>query len=224
MGDKVRLFKVAGSSFASVILLASCSDGTTTIRAEDAAPQTEQAEQSQQNDDQATQEDSDTESVEEETQDISGETSFGSRDNPYEFGDPVVLQDNGIDAWEVQLLSLEPDAESVLLEENMFNDPAPDGFVFAMVEIQYIYLGEDRGTPAFDLDLAFVTAEGTTHKSSDVSAVTPNDVFEINELYQNGSAIANEAIAIPADSLKTGTWRFSVFLGDEIYIEGAPND
>lgn len=224
MGDKYKLIKVAGISFAAIILFASCSDGTTTIRADDKAPQTEEVEQSEQGSEQPTQEDSDTEAVEEDTKDGSEETSFGSRDKPYEFGDSVVLQDNGVDEWEVQLLSLDPDAEAVLLEENMFNDPAPEGFVFAMVEIQYTYLGEDRGTPAFDLDLAFVTSEGTTHKSSDVSVVTPNDVFGVNELYKNGSATANEAIAIPEGSLDTGTWRFSVFLGDEIYIEGAPNE
>jgi hypothetical protein len=224
MGDRFKLLRVAGISFAAIIFFAGCSDGTTTIRADDNAAQTEEVEQSEQAVEQPTQEDSDAEAEEEAPQVSSRETSLGSRDNPYEFGASVVLQDNGVDAWEVQLLSLDPDAEAVLLEENMFNDPAPDGFVFAMVGVKYTYLGEDRGTPAFDLDLAYVTAEGTTHKSSDVSVVTPNDVFEINELYQNGSALANEAIAIPADSLDTGTWRFSVFLGDEIYIDGAPND
>lgn len=214
--------KIAVAATASLLLLTGCSSGTTTIRADDTAPQTEQAEPSDQAEEQVVEE-TEQQAADEEPQDSSGDSAFGSRDTPYEFGQPVVLQDNGVDAWEVQFLTLNPDAEEVLLEENMFNDPAPAGFVYAMVEIQYTYLGDDRGTPAFDLDLAFVTAEGTTHKSSDVSVVTPDDVFGINELYNGGSAVGNEAIAIPVDSLETGTWRLSVFLGDEIYIEGAPN-
>lgn len=222
MGDKFLFSKIALATTASLLFLTGCSSGTTTIRADDTASQSEETEQLQV-EDQNAREVSEPQVTEEETQQSSQDSALGSRNTPFDFGQSVTLKDNGVDAWEVQFLGINPDAEDVLLEENMFNDPAPEGFVYAMLEIQYTYLGEDRGTPAFDLDLAFVTAEGTTHKSSDVSVVTPNDVFGINELYNGGSAVGNEAIAIPVDSLETGTWRLSIFIGDEIYIEGAPN-
>ncbi|WP_158665574.1 hypothetical protein [Pontimonas salivibrio] len=139
---------------------------------------------------------------------------LGSRENPLPIGTAVVLDDGMGGVWEVTLLAPDLEANEVVLAENMFNEDPPEGFQYSLLPVVAKYLGEETGTAAWDLDFAYVSAAGTTHKPFDVSVVIPDDLGSLNELYNGGVAEGNIAIAIPSEAPKQGTWRIGTSWGD----------
>ena len=137
----------------------------------------------------------------------------GSRSAPLPIGATVVLDDEMGGVWEVTLLPPTLNADEIVLAENMFNEEPPDGFQYALLPVSATYLGEETGTAAWDLDFAFVSASGTTHKEFDVSVVGPDALSNINELYNGGTAEGNIVIAIPSADAGSGTWRVSTSWG-----------
>ena len=95
----------------------------------------------------------------------------------------------------------------------MFNEAPPEGLQFAILPVSAKYLGDDTGTPAWDLEFSFVSKAGTTHKVFDVSVVGPDELSNVNELYKGGVGQWNIVIAIPALDAELGTWRVSTTWG-----------
>jgi hypothetical protein len=147
---------------------------------------------------------------------------LGSRDDPAPVGSTALISDaSGQPIWEVTLLETELNVNEVVAKENQFNDPPPADFQYAAAEFSVTYLGSEKGFPSMDLSVAFVTADGTTHKPSDVSVVGPKELSNANELYQGGTAVGSAYIAIPTAGASTGTWRISQFLNDSEFFFAA---
>lgn len=188
---------------ASGLLLIGCASGTTTIVPNnDPVSEVEVDEQV------------DLEVAPPEEDDSSSSADLGSRENPLPIGTTVILDDGMGGVWEVTLLPPTLEANAVVQEENMFNEAPPEGFQFALLPVTATYLGDETGMAAWDLDYAYVSAAGTTHKPFDVSVVIPDDLGNLNELYTGGVAEGNIAIAIPSDGARAGTWRISTSWGE----------
>lgn len=145
--------------------------------------------------------------------DSSSSDELGSRSAPLPIGATVVIDDEMGGVWEVTLLPPTLNANEIVLAENMFNEEPPKGLQYALLPVSATYLGEETGTAAWDLEFAFVSAAGTTHKQFDVAAVGPDELSSVNELYNGGVAEGNIVIAIPSADAESGTWRVSTSWG-----------
>jgi hypothetical protein len=116
----------------------------------------------------------------------------GSRDNPLALGETF----EG-DEWTVTINDVEFDADDAVAAENEFNDPAPDGFSYALIDASVTYTGEDSEMVMMGTEIAFVANSGETLQAWDSIAIAPNELDSSAELYQGGSAEGNVAIALP---------------------------
>lgn len=209
---------IPGALFvATLALTAACSSGTTTVVPTESTTQSESEEASQVElpsdaETEAPSEDASEPSMDSEA---SGQDNFGSRSEPLTQGDTVVIDDGMGGVWEVSVGPAILDANALVAEENMFNDEPPEGFQYALLPVQATYLGEETGSPAWDLDFAFVSSSGTTHKEFDVTVVGPDELSNSNELYSGGVAEGNIVIAVPSEDIENGTWRISTSWGEQ---------
>lgn len=201
--------------------MSGCSDGLTTVGGSSNTEQVQNESVSSANETSVDELDNDKQAqVEEQSQDSSEDSTPGSRTNPLPLSGTVILESSGLPEWEIKVLSVDAEAEGKILETNQFNAASPDGIKYVLVTLEMKYLGADRGQPGFDINLAYVTKEGTTHKPTDISLVIEDDIFSINELYSGASAVGSEVVAIPEEDLFDGTWRVSGLFSNEVYLEG----
>lgn len=186
------------------LVFAGCASPTTTI-----VPTVEMEQPLEVNDELAEDEaETEADAEQEQAQDVNSSV-LGTRDNPLPIGTTVEISDGMGAIWEVTLGAPILDASEIVLGENMFNDEPPEGFQYALLPVTAKYMGDDTGTPSWDLNFAFVSAAGTTHKTYDVFVVVPDDLESSNELYPGGIAEGNIGIAIPTSDAELGTWRVS---------------
>lgn len=134
----------------------------------------------------------------------------GSRENPHQFGETVTGQD-----WEVTINGITLGADDAIAAENQFNEPAPDGSSYALVDVTMTYLGDDSDIPLVGTDVSYVTGSGETLSAYEHSAVTPDAFESTRELYNGGTEQGNISIAIP-DGDENGTLRVRLgFLSSE---------
>lgn len=155
----------------------------------------------------------------EESEDPSAQPTEGSRQAPAPIGSTMLITDDeGVDQWAIQLLASTLNVNDVVAEENQFNDPPPPGFQYASADFAVTYIGPDKGFPGMDFSVAYVTAEGTTHKESDVGVVGPEELSNENELYTGGETTGSVYIAIPSDQVSGGTWRVTPFFSSSEFF------
>lgn len=118
----------------------------------------------------------------------------GSRSNPLALGETVSSRD-----WEVTVNSVTPDAGAQIASENQFNDPAPEGATYALINVSITYSGDDSRTPLFGTDIAYVSGTGETISAFDQIVVAPDELDSMRELYNGGTEQGNVAIAVPDD-------------------------
>jgi hypothetical protein len=141
----------------------------------------------------------------------------GTRANPAPIGTAI-----SSDEWEVTLGPVTLDATAAVMDANMFNDPPPEGFVYALVPVTVTYTGDTSATPWVDINVQYVSADGVTYTTSDSNAVSPEPRFlDINELYTGASASGNIVIAIPSATAAAGTWTVSAGWGGTPYFFAA---
>ena len=70
------------------------------------------------------------------------ETEGTTRENPFPVGTRGDIQFSEDDHWAITVLSTQPDATAIVLEEdNQFNQPPADGWQFYIVTVRATYLG-----------------------------------------------------------------------------------
>ena len=131
----------------------------------------------------------------------------GTQDIPLPIGTTVVVDDGEGGVWEVTLGAPTVNGNTVVREENPYNEPPPRGLQYAIIPVSVTYLGDETGSPSVDLDISFVSKAGTTHKEFDVPVVGPSPLSRVSELSPDGVGEGNLTIAIPTLDLDLGTWR-----------------
>lgn len=161
-----------------------------------------------------TKSDSDGSAADDEADDI------GTRENPAPLGTAIELTSGGSVEYEVTLGDSILNANDLVAEANQFNDEPDAGYQYAMVPVTVVYKGSETGSPWIDITVEFVSADGTTHTTSDALAVAPKPGFnDINDLYPDASATGNIVIMIPSEGAEDGTWAVSsLFSGDPYFF------
>lgn len=143
----------------------------------------------------------------------------GTRDNPAPVGTTVEVTDmSGKPAYTVTIGPAILNADAQIAQENQFNEAPKPGMQYLMISVTYVYKGSETGTPGTDVNVDFVSAAGTTHKTSDVSVVTPNDLDAVNELYPGATATGNIAILVPSADVEKGTFAVSDLFGSKKFF------
>jgi hypothetical protein len=128
----------------------------------------------------------------------SGDAALGTRENPAPFGATARIGD-----WQVTLLTVDLDAEERVLAENMFNDAAPDGSRYVLIEVEAAYVGTDSGDPFWDLSWKLVGNRGNTFDDS--CGVIPDPLRDGGETFPGGVVTGNVCVVAPDDQLPGGT-------------------
>ena len=117
------------------------------------------------------------------------EPVLGSRENPVPLGVTIETKGEEIaeDHFEIMVIDVVPDATSMVLAENQFNDPPEAGSQFFMVTLRAKYLGP--GSTTFDggFRLRAVGTKGIVYTTfEDSCGVVPNELTD-PELFTNGT-------------------------------------
>lgn len=136
----------------------------------------------------------------------------GTRENPLPIGTLISSSD-----WDVVINSVNLSASAEVAAANMFNEAAPEGQQYAVVNATVTYKGADSSFPAF-VQIDYVTATGEVISTWDSLAVAPEPAFSGGqELYAGGSATGNLAFLIPSSA--DGILRVTPgMLADDIFV------
>jgi hypothetical protein len=140
------------------------------------------------------------------------DADLGTRDNPYPLGTSLSFTEAGAPFYDVTVGASTLNANDIIAGANMFNEAPPAGTQFAMLPLTLTYTGAETGTPWIDISVEFIAADGTAHTTTDVLAVGPAPLTDLNDLYTGGSGTGNVVINVPSADVEKGTWLVKVGL------------
>lgn len=126
--------------------------------------------------------------VEEEPVEVAAEQ--GARENPYPLGSQISSA-----SWTVVVNNYITDGSAAVAEGNMFNDAAPAGSHYEIVNYTVTYTGAESGM-AMEVGVDVVTSAGNVIDSFE-SLVALSDAFGLDELYEGASATGSQAFLVP---------------------------
>ena len=116
----------------------------------------------------------------------------GSRENPVPIGTAIDSQE-----WTVVVNAWNPNGTDIVAAANQFNQPAPAGSTYAIVNYTVTYKGGDTGN-ALEVGVDLVTSTGEVIDPGIGDAVVLEDgISYTDELYAGGTATGSRAIAVP---------------------------
>ncbi|SJN21062.1 Basic proline-rich protein [Microbacterium esteraromaticum] len=126
----------------------------------------------------------------EKAEDKPADAAQGTRDNPYPLSSKISSDD-----WTVVVNSHTPDGAAAVAAGNQFNDKAPAGSHYELVNYTVTYTGDESGLAA-EVGISFVTSAGNVLNSYDAMVVL-EDGFGLDELYNGASATGSDAFLVP---------------------------
>lgn len=135
----------------------------------------------------------------------------GSRENPYPLGSEISNSD-----WTVVVNSVNPDGNAVVSAANQFNEPAPAGSHYEIVNLTVTYKGADSSYAA-EVMVDAVLSSGSVVSSYDALVVLEDDLG-YDELYAGGTVTGSIAFLVPDGD----TYLLRVapgILADEVFIK-----
>jgi cyclophilin family peptidyl-prolyl cis-trans isomerase len=106
---------------------------------------------------------------------------------------PLPLNTTGkVGDFEVTVVSSTPNANDVVMAENQFNDPPSAGNQFFITRVRVTYVGNETGSPGFDLEYQAVGAASKGYTTyNDYCGVYPDEPYTVSELFPGGTAEFN---------------------------------
>lgn len=138
----------------------------------------------------------------------------GTRDNPFPAGSVI-----GTDEIEVSFGDANWDANDIVADENQFNDAAPEGSTYVLLPVTFTNVASTEAvTPWLELSVSFVAADGRSF--DEASAVIPESLMDIDDLYEGGTGEGNFVYAIPTDVQEGGVWAVELgWFSDTAFVE-----
>lgn len=135
----------------------------------------------------------------------------GSRDNPFPLGSEISNDD-----WTVVINSVNPDGNAIVAEANQFNEAAPAGSHYEIINYTVTYKGTESSYAA-EVMVDVVTSAGNVVNSYD-SLVVLSDEFGFDELYAGAATTGSVAFLVP-DGETIAVRVTPGILGDEVFIK-----
>lgn len=140
-----------------------------------------------------------------------GSAEQGTRENPYPLASQISTGD-----WTVVVNSHTADGAAAVADGNMFNEAAPAGSHYELVNYTITYTGDESGM-AMEVSVALVTSAGNVVNSYDSMTVLA-DELGLDELYNGASATGSEAFLIPDGETALIRVRPGM-LADEVFVQ-----
>ena len=139
----------------------------------------------------------------------------GDRANPVAAG-AIANVGNG---WRLQILSINPDAAGVIIEENSFNEPPPAGSTFTLINVALGYFGLEDPKSSFETTISAVGASNVELGFECGVIPQPLDVF--GEIFSGGVIVGNLCfVTTPEDVSSLQLYATGSFFGeDEVFID-----
>jgi energy-coupling factor transporter transmembrane protein EcfT len=115
----------------------------------------------------------------------------GSRDNPVPLGSVISGDD-----FDVTINSVQLDATDAVMAPDLYNEPAPEGFTYALINATITYTGAESDW-AMAVNIDYVASTGEVLDATDVFASPPEPRLGHDELYTGGTTSGNTVIAVP---------------------------
>lgn len=135
----------------------------------------------------------------------------GTRENPYPLSSQISSGD-----WTVVVNSHSADGAAAVADGNPYNDEAPGGSHYEIVNYTVTYTGDESGLSA-EVGVALVTSSGNVLNSFDAMVMLA-DGFGLDELYNGASATGSEAFLVPDGETVLIRVRPGV-LSDEVFVK-----
>jgi len=139
------------------------------------------------------------------------EAEQGTRENPYPLASTVSSSD-----WTVVVNSYNPDGNAIVAAGNMFNEEAPAGSHYEIVNYTVTYTGAESSYAA-EVGVDLLTGSGTVINSFDSMAVL-EDGMGLDELYTGGTATGSTAFLVPDGQTVVIRVRPGM-LADEVFVQ-----
>lgn len=99
--------------------------------------------------------------------------------------------------WTVKVVSVTPDASTIVTAENQFNEPPAEGKQFFMATLEATYTGTESATFWLDMTLKAVGVSSVAYETSGSSCgVIPNSINDAGETFPGGTVTGNVCWAI----------------------------
>ncbi|WP_260980405.1 hypothetical protein [Microbacterium paludicola] len=135
----------------------------------------------------------------------------GTRETPYPLGSEISSDD-----WTVMVNSHAVDGAAAVADGFEFNEPAPAGSHYEIVNYTLTYTGDESGLSP-EVGVAVVTSAGNVVNSYD-NIVILSDDFGADELYNGASATGSQAFLVPDGETVLIRVRPGV-LADEVFVQ-----
>lgn len=121
-----------------------------------------------------------------------------TRDNPIPFGDQIIT-DDGFSLWIEEVVK---DATQIVLDENQFNSPPPDGHQYLLMQIK----AKNNNLEPKDFDASFrlraVGDSNVEYTQFDTSCgVIPNKFESSRDLFQSGELTGNICFSVKSSDV-----------------------
>lgn len=128
------------------------------------------------------------------------EPEAGSLENPFPAGYEVTITSGGADAYSVVFRLIDADAGAALAQANQFNDPAPAGMKYVLIEATFTGLNNDFPTSPGGEMYTWNISDGS-QLFQPAFAVTPGEsISGAPDLYAGQSFTGQEAYLVPVDA------------------------
>jgi hypothetical protein len=145
----------------------------------------------------------------------------GTRENPFALGTPLV-SDSGV---EIVVNSVDFDAGAAIAAENMFNDPAPAGMRYALVNLSITNTSDEPIDTGFEISVSMIGSANRLYDFSNgyCSAVIPNSLSDGGQLFTGGSFTGNECLLVPEAEVVDGSLLVGIasVFGDPVFVRSA---
>lgn len=125
----------------------------------------------------------------------------GTRENPFPIGTPVTTSE-GI---QVAVNSVDFDAAGEIAAANQFNEPAPEGSRYILVNVTVTNGAARPITPWLDVTIAAIGSQNQVHSDTDAMVVEPDSLLDAPELYPGGSASGNVSLVVSEVEVTDGS-------------------
>ena len=138
----------------------------------------------------------------------------GTRENPYAIGTKIRS-----DEWDMTITGVTLDATDEVLAENEFNEDPESGNQYMVVDVELTYKGDEPGGAMPMSTVEYVSAGGNTFDGLDDMVVAPNELDQLENLYNGASTSGSVAIQIPTEDAESGVLAVSPdMLADKVFV------
>ena len=134
---------------------------------------------------------------------LPGADSTDSRLSPTPLGETVDIGGG----WSLRVNGMISDQTPAVLNENMFNDAPPTGYIFAIVNVTLTNVGDQMDT-AFWVSTA-VVGESNVEFNKSGCGVIPSPLDTFADVFPGGSVTGNVCFALPSGELEGGLVLYS---------------